>query len=59
MSRQDSTTRKNEQRSADNAATRRYQPRSAGTGYGRSSGYAPMRQYTDAEQKNRNLFRFG
>lgn len=59
MSRQDTNTRSNEQPSITGSSTRRYQPRSTGTGYGRSSGYAPMRQYTDAEQKNRNLFRFG
>jgi hypothetical protein len=57
MNRQDNPTRTTERQGSDNGSVRRYQPRVAGTGYGRSSGYALPRQYTTAEQKNRELFR--
>lgn len=59
MNRQDKPNREQQRQTTDTVASKRYQPRVAGTGYGRSSGYALPRQYTTAEQKNRGLFRLG
>lgn len=59
MNRQDKPDREQQPRTTDTVVGNRYQPRVAGTGYGRSSGYALPRQYTTAEQKNRSLFRLG
>ncbi len=57
MKRQDNSQREDLRRMSDTGSSKRYLPRVAGTGYGRSSGYALPRQYTTSEQKNRGLFR--